>query len=150
VLDGSPDEAFDYNRIDVMDVNDIFVSPATSAGIMFGSRGAGGAIIINTKRGFVSEHVQNRNIQTMIPEGYQQPVEFYSPRYETSQARMNTKSDFRTTIHWIPDVIVGGDGVAEVNFYSADPATVYGIVIEGVDKEGRLIHSASEEISVEP
>jgi hypothetical protein len=147
VLDGSPEENFDYNRVDVSDVADVFVHPAVSAGVIFGGRGANGAIILNTKRGIATaRNAMNRNIRTITTKGYQQGVEFYAPRYETVAEKNASASDLRTTIHWAPNVQVDETGVAEVSFYTADPATTYSVVVEGVSRDGYLIHSHRAEI----
>ena len=80
------------------------------------------------------------NIAIVTPLGYQSPVEFYSPKYDTPEAKNNTIPDLRSTIYWNPDVIVNSKGEAEIDFYSADYSTTYSIVIEGVTPNGKLIY----------
>lgn len=141
ILDNIPMEQYDYDNIQVGDVTDAFVARAESVMPVFGTRAANGAIIINTKKGVVESHSMNKNMQTLQPIGYQQTVEFYSPTYETEKDRQRTAPDFRTTIYWNPNILLDETGKANVSFYTADPSTTYGIVIEGISKAGHLIFS---------
>ncbi|MBK5261680.1 MAG: hypothetical protein JJE17_03780 [Peptostreptococcaceae bacterium] len=149
ILDNIPMENFDYSMLDVNDISDAFVSPATEVMLMLGARGANGAIVINTKHGFVEENILNKNMQVFTTIGYQQQVEFYSPVYETEEQRENSGPDLRSTIFWKPDVRVDSTGVVNLSFYSADSPSEYGIVLEGVSSFGHLIYSSKEVIEVE-
>lgn len=149
ILDNIPTENFDYSMLNVNDISDAFVSPATSVMPIFGSRAANGAIIINTKRGFVEKNTLNKNIQVFTPIGYQQHVEFYSPAYETEEQRKNRIPDLRSTIYWNPCIKTDSAGIAHLSFYSADSPSHYGIVIEGVSDLGHLIYSSKESIIVD-
>ncbi|MDR2087719.1 MAG: TonB-dependent receptor plug domain-containing protein [Dysgonamonadaceae bacterium] len=117
-------------------------------GAIFGFRGANGAIMITTKRGFDQTlHASMKfNLKSCMPLGYQTPQEFYSPRYETPEEQRRETPDLRTTIYWNPHVKIT-DGKAEVNFYTADTPTTYSVVIEGISREGALIR-AKEIISL--
>jgi hypothetical protein len=77
ILYNVPTENFDYSMLNVNDISDAFVSPATSVMPIFGTRAANGAIVINTKKGFVEKNSLNKNMQVFAPIGYQQHVEFY-------------------------------------------------------------------------
>ena len=132
----------------VDDIQEVFVTPGIIAGIMFGPCGADGAIIINTKKGFVQTNTISSNIKIVKALGYQQPVQFYSPVYSTEQEKNSSKPDYRTTIHWNPNVQVDSTGTVNLSFYAADIPTKYSIVLEGVSTEGHLIHSSKNEISI--
>jgi len=123
----------------------------TSGAVLLGSRGYGGAVVITTKKGKLSDKALkvSKNIDTFIPLGYQNPDEFYSPKYETKQEKENTKPDLRSTIYWKPDVIVAENGETELSFYTADAESAYYIVIEGVTFEGRLIYNVEQINKVE-
>jgi len=149
ILDNVPTENFDYSMLNVNDISDAFVSPATSVMPIFGTRAANGAIVINTKKGFVDKNSLNKNMQVFTPIGYQQHVEFYSPAYETEEQRKNTNPDLRSTIYWNPCVRTDRTGIARLNFYSADLPSQYGLVIEGVSSFGHLIYSSKEVITIE-
>ncbi|MFA5328088.1 MAG: hypothetical protein WC384_09875 [Prolixibacteraceae bacterium] len=149
ILDNVPTENFDYSMLNVNDISDAFVSPATSVMPIFGARAANGAIVINTKKGFVEKNSLNKNMQVITPIGYQQHVEFYSPAYETEEQRKNTATDLRSTIYWNPCVRTDSTGIAHLSFYSADLPSQYGLVIEGVSSFGHLIYSSKEAVTVE-
>lgn len=79
------------------------------------------------------------NKKTLLPLGYQKPIEFYSPRYENPEYQDETP-DVRTAIYWNPQGIFDKDGNASVELYTADTPSDYSIVIEGVCSDGRLIY----------
>ncbi|MDL2213591.1 TonB-dependent receptor [Bacteroides sp. OttesenSCG-928-D19] len=141
IVDNVPNDDFDHSLLDVNDISDAFALPALSVSAIFGARASGGAIVINTKRGFVQKNKINSNIQTLPAAGYQQTAEFYSPVYETKKEAVG--NDLRTTIYWNPCVTTNDSGMATITFYSADAQTVYGVVIEGVSSLGHLIHNSS-------
>ncbi len=148
VLDNVPEENFDYDRLNVNDISDVFLSPPISAMPIFGGRAAGGAVVISTKKGFVERNKLNSNIQVFTPVGYEQTVEFYSPVYATQKEKDSTVRDLRTTIYWNPNVQVDSSGSAKISFYSADFPTQYGVILEGVSSEGHIICSSEKEITI--
>jgi len=81
-----------------------------------------------------------------MPLGYQLPIEFYSPKYETQESIDNPKPDLRTTIYWKPNVITDDRGNAKLDFYTADDPGTYSVIIEGVSEDGRLIHYRGESV----
>lgn len=147
LLDNVPEENFDYNRLNVEDIKDVFYSPSTTVGPIYGSPAQNGAIVITTKHGYVQRNKLNSNIQTVLPVGYQQTVEFYSPMYDTKAKKESATPDLRSTIYWNPNVQVDSSGMAQVSFYTADSATDYGVVIEGICTSGCIIHSDEKEFS---
>ena len=71
--------------------------------------------------------------------GYQNPVEFYAPEYETAETVNFGVPDYRTTIFWKPDIIVKDEGKATCDFYTSDFPATYSVVIEGLTNEGKII-----------
>ncbi len=124
--------------INVRDVAQVDVLKSASNTAIFGFRGVNGVIVIHTKKG-VSHSEETFNTKTILPLGYQHPVEFYAPKYDTSEKRENPKPDLRTTIHWQPDVRTNGMGTASFEFYTADTETDYSVIIEGVASTGEII-----------
>ena len=98
-----------------------------------------GAIVIHTK-GMGRLPVPSYNMKQLMPLGYQSPVEFYSPKYDTQESRDNWQPDLRTTIYWQPDVITDEEGRVELKFYTADDPATYTVIIEGLSEDGKLIH----------
>jgi len=127
---------------------DILKGPNTA---IFGSRGANGVIAIYTKSGNISlgrNSAPSFNTKALLPLGYQQPVEFYAPKYDTPEKRNASTPDLRTTIHWQPVVQTDDEGVASFEFYTADEASSYSVVIEGLTADGRIVRQV-EKIRVE-
>ncbi|MDR1171621.1 MAG: TonB-dependent receptor plug domain-containing protein, partial [Bacteroidales bacterium] len=139
VIDGLPTEIEDLDMINVYDVAQVDVLKGSNAAI-YGSRGGNGVIIIFTKDGTV-KRIEHKpfHIKSIFPLGYQVPIEFYAPKYDTPEKRKNTQPDLRTTIHWQPDVRTDSTGVASFEFYTADYSTSYSVIIEGLSYDGKII-----------
>ena len=141
-------------RVSVQDVESIDIFYGASAAL-FGVNGANGVISITTRRGIdaVREAEKMRegkvhNYAVYTPLGYQKPVEFYSPKYETLEAKQSTIPDYRTTIFWKPDIVVSDTTAASFEFYTSDFPTTYSVVIEGLTDEGKIVRQV-EKIRVE-
>ena len=131
--------------VSVHDVESINVFKGADAAA-FGVRGAGGVISITTKRGIdeireieILRENKAKKYTIYSPLGYQKPVEFYSPKYETLEAKNFGNPDYRTTIFWKPDIVVSEEGKASFEFYTSDFSTTYSVVIEGLTTDGRII-----------
>ena len=57
------------------------------------------------------------------------------PKYEVSQAEKQ-KNDYRSTISWTPFIDTDANGNATIEFFNADTAGTYRVVVEGVDYKG--------------
>lgn len=148
LLDNVPTEDFDYSMLMIDDIQDIFINQGSTMGAIFGTMGSNGAIVINTKNGFVQKNSINPNIKVVKSLGYQQTVKFYSPVYSTEQEKNSSTPDYRTTILWNPNVQVDSTGTVNLSFYAADIPTTYRIILEGVSSLGHLIYSAEKEMLV--
>jgi hypothetical protein len=139
----------DLDRFMVEDLDEVEIVKDAQAAI-FGSRGHNGAILLTTKRGFdqTLRRMEKFNIKPIMPLGYQTPIEFYSPKYETQEELKSSIADLRTTIYWNPSIEFI-DGKAQFTFYTSDNhATSYSIITEGISDDGRLI-CEREEILIE-
>ena len=63
--------------------------------------------------------------------GWQKPVKFYAPKYNSVEARRTAARDNRITLYWNPSVKVDANGEAWISFYTTDSASDYRIEIEG-------------------
>jgi len=133
--------------VNVQEVESIDIFKFSGSAI-FGSRGAGGAISITSKRTIDDFSREESNYTVYTPLGYQKPVEFYSPNYETLEAKHLTIPDYRTTIFWKPDIVIDDSGEAGFEFYTSDFSTKYSVVIEGLTDDGRIVRQV-EKIRVE-
>lgn len=132
----------DEDILDILNVHDVErvdIFKGAQAAI-FGVRGGGGVVNIIMKKGrtnFTKTPTYNKTV--VSPLGYQRPVEFYSPRYETPEEKSSYIPDVRTTVYWKPDIITGEDGEASFDFYTSDAETTYSVVIEGLSSDGNII-----------
>jgi len=135
----SPLERVPFGAIESIDIFKGF------GATMFGMRGANGAISITTKRGGDSG-VQSPKFNYAIysPLGYQKPAEFYSPKYETLEAKRSVIPDLRTTIFWKPNVVISEEGKVTFEFYTSDFRTTYSVVIEGITSDGRIVREVGK------
>jgi hypothetical protein len=135
--------AMDLSVLDMINPNDIgridVLRRAEAA--IYGIRAGRGVISILSKDGSSIKNMKSpsSHMKTISPLGYQQPIEFYAPKYETQAQRNNPKPDLRTTIHWQPVVHTNEHGMALFEFYSADEQTSYTVVIEGLADNGTII-----------
>ena len=107
---------------------------------VYGSRAADGVIAVLTKMG-KGEWENNwvRNIHGRITPavvGFQQPREFYSPKYSMDNIN-EPRPDKRPTLLWNPDVLVE-NGEAKIEFFTADDLARYHVFIEGISKTGKI------------
>jgi TonB-dependent Receptor Plug Domain len=141
ILDDMIIHEYDIDEIDPYSIERIAVLKGSQAA-MLGGDGAGGAIVITTRKGAeVYKEAPKYNIRSVTPLGFLSPAEFYSPRYDTREDRESGPPDLRTTIYWNPNVTVSEEGKASFDFYTADAPSEYTVLIEGITSDGLLIHS---------
>jgi len=134
-----------YPSVSEIESIDVFKGPSA---VVFGFGSANGVISITTKRGSNSGvQIDKSNHVVYTPLGYQKPVAFYSPKYETLEAKQSKIPDYRTTIFWKPDVVISEDGEVSFQFYTSDFSTTYSVVIEGITADGRMVRQV-EKINV--
>lgn len=138
ILDGIPVEPDFLDNVTPSDVETIELLKSIGNTAIYGGQGAGGIIIITTKRGDGSFRTTRYapGIVTIAPKGLSVSREFYAPKYDNENR--SSKMDLRTTIYWAPQVITDKDGNAQLEFYNADEPGTYRVVIEGLDIVGHL------------
>ncbi|MDR0507358.1 MAG: TonB-dependent receptor plug domain-containing protein [Dysgonamonadaceae bacterium] len=145
-----PDDETTMSALDMVNASDVaqidlLKTPINLA--MYGTQGANGVIEIFTKSGkFTMSDRIRFNIKTVAPLGYQTPVEFYSPKYDTPETDENNVTDLRSTIYWNPGIIAGSSGETPFDFYTADSPSSYSIILEGISPEGKLIYLREKSI----
>jgi len=129
--------------VDIIESIDVFKGTNLA---LFGSRGANGVISITTRTARETAHSERNEPNSIVYTsfGYQKPVEFYSPKYETLESKHLTIPDYRTTIFWKPDVVISDSGEASFEFYTSDFSTTYSVVIEGLTTDGRIIRQVEK------
>jgi len=142
LLDGVPLDIDLLYNIDPLHIAQIDILKPGARANIFGLAGSQGVIAIYTKKPDIYSSTTTPplpHIKTLFPLGYQQPVEFYAPKYETPAQRNNPNPDLRTTIHWQPVVITNDRGIASFEFYSADEDASYTVTIQGLAHDGTII-----------
>jgi hypothetical protein len=94
--------------------------------------------VITTKQGGGRplKDIASIGVLPIAPIGFYKAREFYSPKYDT--ANISNQRDLRSTIYWKPEFQTGKDGRATFDFYNADGAGNYRVLIEGIDDNGNL------------
>ena len=121
------------------DVQSIQVFKGANAAI-FGSRGGNGVIVIKLKEGVDLKSPTPISLARVSPLGYQKPCEFYVPKYNVDSVYKSSNPDLRTTIYWNPKLSCDTSAVFHVEFYTADKAFNYSVVVEGITKAGEICH----------
>jgi hypothetical protein len=143
MMSSSSDERNPLNINDFVNYDDIeqinlIISIAKL--VIYGPKGTHGVIEIITKKGENKKPIEKLNIKTLTPLGYQLPIEFYSPKYDTQETINNKKADVRSTIYWKANVLTDNKNKTSIDFYTADGPATYSTVIEGVSDDGKLIY----------
>jgi len=112
------------------------------SGVGFGG-GAGGTIVVYTKRGGDEKKGDDPNFKGLdraILIGYAAPKEFYNPDYLQNNP-LNEAEDLRTTLYWKPYVLTGKDQKHIVfDFFNNDITRKLRIVLEGFNEDGKFTH----------
>ena len=127
----------DISYLTSNDVESIQVFKGISTSI-FGSRGANGVIAITLRKDIILKATTPISLVNITPLGYQKPSEFYVPKYEVDSVLKNHQPDLRTTIYWNPKLVADSNGTIHVTFYTADNASDYSIVLEGITDKGEI------------
>jgi hypothetical protein len=138
VVDGVQTRGVNLNDLNPTEIKTIEVLKSGNTS-MYGMSGAGGVLVITTKKSGDIEVVNSPDLNaTQISVmGFYKAREFYSPKYGVADTS-NTGQDLRTTVFWKPDVMTDKDGNASFNFYNADLKGVYRVVVEGIDENGNI------------
>ena len=139
VIDGMMVEPEFISSINPLDVESIEVLKSGANTAIYGMRGGGGVLVINTKRGETNKDYRNYapGIISYNPKGLYKGREFYSPDY--ADPKINTKmADLRTTIYWNPNIVSDSTGKASVEFFNGDGIGKYKAIVEGVDINGKI------------
>jgi TonB-dependent SusC/RagA subfamily outer membrane receptor len=139
LLDGMQTDAGGVSSINPCDVDKIDILKGAEASI-FGSNGANGVISVLTKRGspnydYSKDPALGVNIQKRL--GYSISREFYAPKYDVDIPD-HVRPDFRSTLHWQPNVRTNASGKTSVTYWNTDASTDINVIIQGVSIQGNV------------
>ena len=134
-----PVDADAFTAINPCDVESIDILKGADASI-YGSSAAGGVIAILTKRGgnnydYSKDPASGVSVQKRV--GYYVTREFFAPKYNVAIPD-HVRPDFRSTLHWQPNVRTVATGKASVTYWNTDAKATIKIVVEGVSTQGRV------------
>lgn len=143
LLDNQPVDPDVISGISPRDIASVDVFKDGASLAIFGSGGAGGAIAIYTKRGngILDAGDGVFNLQYA---GFSTTREFYMPKYDKEN---DPRPDLRSTLFWNPKLTWTGNE-ATVEFFNSDYVQKYKVIIQGMDKFGRISY-LEREISAE-
>ena len=137
MLDNAPVSATTLAQISPRDVESIEVFKDPSRTAIFGAQGGNGVIAVYTKTGANTSYNSVGGTLVAKYNGYSTPRVFYSPKYEEGETSISL-TDKRSTLYWNPLLKTGSDGKAEITYYNSEVATKHLLVVEGIDRKGRL------------
>ena len=137
LLDGMQVDASSFASINPCDVDVIDVLKGADASI-FGSQAGNGVIAILTKRGgnnynYSKDAASGVTIRKRM--GYNVAREFYAPKYDVNIPD-HVRPDFRSTLHWQPNVRTDAGGKASVTYWNTDAKATMRVIAEGVSTQG--------------
>jgi hypothetical protein len=131
--------SIELDQLSSININDVAYIKIFSPPFMGGFGGAGGAIVIYTKRGNDVTSTARGMSYIMVP-GYAPMREFYSPNYAELQ-REYSVPDLRSTIYWNPRMMTDSKTQKfKFSFYNNDFSNSLRVTMEGMDSEGKLVH----------
>jgi hypothetical protein len=101
----------------------------------YGSRAAGGAIVIQTRRGVGLPDRDESGFISAFIRGFQPPTQFFTPRYGFNIPADFEEPDNRFTLHW-EGILEIDEESQPVRFWTNDVPSSYRIIIEGITETG--------------
>ncbi len=113
-----------------------------SEALIYGADASIGGVVVITAKDASQIKERPYGLKTYRPLGYQEPAEFYSPKYPKEFNNTSDGSDYRNTVYWNPSVEFDSEGKASVEFFANDiKNTIYTVRIEGIADNGELIQA---------
>lgn len=140
IVDGIP--VYDLQIIMNMDQSEVKLIEVirSKEGIKkYGHLGMGGVFQVRTRTGsFIPPNIEG--IARFDYKGVEKEKEFFSPKYKSS-AKADNIPDFRNTLFWKPDVIIGDVGKSSIEFYYSDELEEVIVEVQGLTNEGVPVYS---------
>jgi hypothetical protein len=135
IVDGIVMDEMALRMMETSEVASVNVFRRSSEVGFWGSRGAGGVIVINTKPGDGGPPRDGLGFTSGLMEGYQPYQQFYAPSYAVAEYRDSDAHDGRITLYWNPWVNVLPSGNT-MFFWTGDVPSTYRIVLQGITSTG--------------
>jgi len=140
LLNGMPVSVEIVQSMSAFDVLFVDVLKGPDAAI-YGIRSAAGVIAVYTRRGEDFPEIPKRypGVANFTIPGFYKTREFYKPNYAMTIPD-HQKPDYRTTLHWEPNIEIIEGQSSNLSFYTGDTAGKYVIRVEGISFDGRPVH----------
>jgi alpha-2-macroglobulin-like protein len=151
-LSGKPSP---LQMIDPQSIESITILKDANSTAIYGSRGANGVILIDTKNRSGSYQTIRKTFKPkyagllISPRQLSVTKEFYYPVYKDEEIP-ETRTDFRSTIYWNPNIQTDHAGEATIEFYNSDEITTFRAIAEGIGKNGCVGHEEKKFITELP
>lgn len=106
----------------------------------YGMNGANGVVSVNIRKGPLITEGQKSNFKIFTPVTYHVTPQFFMPDYSNPNIKNSKLPDLRTTVYWNGNLTTNLKGKAFENFYTADNATNYTVVVTGLTTKGDIIY----------
>lgn len=143
LLDGIPISEGTMQSINQFDISRIEILKGPGSAGIYGGRAGGGVIALFTERGGEPEEIdpeRGKHIMTHLAGGYTKTRRFYAPSHSESNAEYFDYSDWRSTIHWEPNILLNAGNRRLLSFYTADTPGKYTVIVEGISSDGQPLY----------
>ncbi len=134
LLDGVP--IFDTDKIIAYDPLNVQRIDLVKRKFMHGLLTCEGIVSYTTYEGNLKDFPLDPYTLIIDYEGLHARREFYAPEY--GQQNHTSMPDFRSLLHWEPEIISRQDGTTEISFYTSDQPGTYLIDVQGMSSNGRF------------
>lgn len=135
LVDGQDYSSFQFLNLSPMEVSHVEIFKGTSAAI-FGIKGTNGVIYAHLRRSSVAQ----RHIINYILNGYYVPSAFNAEELSVNDRYLNNP-DYIRTLFWQPWLKLDEYGRGQLKISVPEDYPYIRIILEGVDKDGNLIHA---------
>jgi len=70
--------------------------------------------------------------------GFSEPRAFYAPTYENLSSQDWVVPDYRSVVHWAPEIQLDKDGSCTLEFYNDDRVGEVLVIVEAISKDGKI------------
>jgi len=134
--------AVNISFIETLDPSDVAVVKIYKGATAMALGADRGAIAIYTEKGKSGRDWRQRGFDFFRRYGYSDSREFFHMDYSVVNPA-NPTPDLRPTLYWNPKLAIV-NGKAEIRFYNDDACHTYRVIIEGIDKDGKLLRVEKE------
>jgi len=135
IIDNIESDESQLRQLNTADVKTVNVFRRGAELGFYGARAAGGAIVVQTRRGTGAPNREESGLISAFIEGYQPPTQFFTPKYGINMPADIEEPDNRITLHWESNLDIDEQGES-VRFWTNDIPSTYRIIVEGITETG--------------